>query len=156
MLGFLKSRALRIFPALLLCMTLLTLLGALMTTLSYREYFNSPATHQFFMINTSLYSYFENLPGVFETNKFGPAVDGTLWTLWIESRLYLTVAFLGVFCITTKQWKANIAIASLFAIGIFAPQQMILIGENAAHLRLAAFFGLGAFLYIASSNMKCN
>lgn len=156
MFGFLKSRALRIFPALLLCVTLLTLLGSLLTTLSYHDYFSSPITRQFFMTNTSLYSYFEKLPGVFEGNKFGPAVDGTLWTLWIESRLYLAVALLGVFCLTSTPWKANIAIVSLFIIGIFAPQQMILVGENSAHLRLAAFFGLGAFLYINRNFIPLN
>lgn len=85
---FLKARALRIFPGLVVCIALLVFLGAFLTVLDSASYWSAGETRKFFWTNSSLLGYRDKLPGVFETNKFGLAVNGSLWTLWIEARLY--------------------------------------------------------------------
>lgn len=153
---FIKARALRIYPALIVCIAVFLLLGAALTSFDQATYWGSRQTIDFFRINSSLFGYAEKLPGVFEANRHGPAVSGTLWTLWIEARLYLLVALLGVFGVVARRWLANLAIAGLVLLGIFAPQNMILIGENIHHLRLGIFFAAGAALYINRNFIPLN
>lgn len=90
---FLTYRGLRIFPALIVEVTLCALLlGPLMTSLPLAEYFT---TKQFF-------TYFGNiigivrmqLPGVFLTNPYPDVVNGSLWTLQPEFYCYLIMAAL--------------------------------------------------------------
>lgn len=98
---FLARRALRIFPALIVCVILTVfLLGPILTTHSYKEYFTDKHTWGY-LRNTALYiSYY--LPGVFENNKYPYAVNGSLWTLPIEFFMYFIVAIAGV--ISRNRW----------------------------------------------------
>jgi peptidoglycan/LPS O-acetylase OafA/YrhL len=90
---FLTYRGLRIFPALVVEVTLCALLlGPFMTSLPLAEYFT---TKQFF-------TYFGNivgivrmeLPGVFLDNPYPKVVNGSLWTLQPEFYCYLIMAAL--------------------------------------------------------------
>ncbi len=90
---FLTYRGLRIFPALVVEVTLCAiLLGPVMTSLPLAEYFT---TKQFF-------TYFGNiigvvrmeLPGVFLDNPYPKVVNGSLWTLQPEFYCYLIMAAL--------------------------------------------------------------
>jgi peptidoglycan/LPS O-acetylase OafA/YrhL len=89
---FLAFRAFRIFPALLVEVTLSALLlGPLFTRLLLHEYFS----------NSQFFRYFGNiigwitfyLPGVFETNRYN-IVNANLWTLPSEFDCYFITALL--------------------------------------------------------------
>jgi peptidoglycan/LPS O-acetylase OafA/YrhL len=86
-LRFLLRRSLRIFPALIACvlMTVL-LLGPVVTRLPMTDYLVSPVTWDY-LSNIALYVRF-GLPGVFESNTFPNAVNGSLWTLPVEFVAY--------------------------------------------------------------------
>jgi peptidoglycan/LPS O-acetylase OafA/YrhL len=92
---FLARRALRIFPALVVCTLLSVLvLGPLLTTLPLADYFASPHTVGY-LRNIALYiGYY--LPGVFEHNRVANAVNGSLWSLPVEFAMYLVIAAVGV------------------------------------------------------------
>lgn len=94
---YLKARLLRIYPGLLGVVLLsMFLLGPLMTRLSLSSYFTHPDTWGYLRVLALVKtSYF--LPGVFETNVFPYAVNGSLWTLFFETAFYLFV--LGLFWI---------------------------------------------------------
>jgi len=102
---FLQRRALRIFPGLIACTVLsVVLLGALLTSLPLVDYFSHPSTRGYFS-NIALYITFY-LPGVFETNRFGNAVNGSLWSLPAEFSMYLALALFGLLRVPRAGWVA--------------------------------------------------
>lgn len=112
--AFLAARALRILPALVVCVALCTFaLGPLVTTAA--DYWRHPQTWKYFLANAQLLretQYF--LPGVFETLP-DRAVNGSLWSLPIEGKLYLVMAFLGLLSLH-RRWRFNV----LYVAGLVA------------------------------------
>lgn len=85
--GYLVSRGLRILPALIACVAITTLvMGPLLTTAA--DYWSSPQTWEYLLVNASLLLNRFQLPGVFQGHPTD-AVNGSLWTLPNEARLYL-------------------------------------------------------------------
>lgn len=98
---FLLSRILRIYPA-LIGVVILTVfvLGVLVTTVSLKEYFSSELTYKYLTRNSFLLSGVKyNLPGVFTENVYPSAVNGSLWTLPIEVKLYVLLLLFYLLCI---------------------------------------------------------
>ena len=90
------ARVLRIYPALLL-MLLLTVfvLGAIFTSLPLASYYLHPQLYFYLMKCVTLIAgvaYY--LPGVFDRNPYKGAVNGSLWTMVYEVKMYI---FLGLF-----------------------------------------------------------
>lgn len=93
---FFLARALRVFPALWV-MLLLTVfvLGLSFTTQSASQYLADAATHSYLRKCATLFrgvSY--HLPGVFAGNPLPLAVNGSLWSLPVEVRMYTVLALL--------------------------------------------------------------
>ena len=94
---FTAARALRLLPGLAVVVTLTALLlGPAMTVLPLAEYLTDPATPAYVLRNLSLAFLQYPLPGVFEGNPYGPAVNGSLWTLFHEALCYALVLALGL------------------------------------------------------------
>jgi peptidoglycan/LPS O-acetylase OafA/YrhL len=146
---FLWARALRIFPAYLLCLIVTAfLLGAIYTSLPLKKYLHSPAVVGYVTDNARLnVSMAWDLPGVFETNPTRTTVNGSIWTLPAEFRMYLWVALVGTLGILSRRWMCNIAIFTLFGIGMAFPLNDIIL-IPAFFLHLAGMFGIGVFFYI--------
>jgi peptidoglycan/LPS O-acetylase OafA/YrhL len=91
--SFLVSRGLRIFPGLLCAMVLSVLvMGPLLTSLPLFDYFARGQTWIYFLkCSTLVAGVTYALPGVFETNPIPQAVNGSLWTLPWEIRMYLLI-----------------------------------------------------------------
>ncbi len=91
---FAWARILRIFPALWIVLTLsVFVLGASFTTLPLRSYFSSLKIYTYLgRCATLITGVSYNLPGVFTTNPFPSSVNGSLWTMPDEVRLYLILA----------------------------------------------------------------
>lgn len=94
-LDYIWSRFLRIFPGLFLVILLTTLCGVFITTLSAGDYFTDKTTWKYFTRNILGFSIKYELPGVF-MNNHSTAVNGSLWTIPLELRLYLVVLLLGL------------------------------------------------------------
>jgi peptidoglycan/LPS O-acetylase OafA/YrhL len=94
LIKFLWARALRIYPALwvMLVLTVFALAPAL-TTWPLADYMTSPKTREYFeKCATLLGGVRWSLPGVFESLPLKGEFNGSLWTLPVELRLYLTLA----------------------------------------------------------------
>lgn len=91
------ARILRIIPALMVVCTLSALvLGGLMTSLDTSQYFAHQQVWKY-IINNSLMIHTEyKLPGMFVDNPYPEAVNGSLWSLRYEMRMYIAMAILGV------------------------------------------------------------
>lgn len=87
------KRCSRIWPALIVYVLFVTFIaGPFITSLTVREYFfNSGITR--YLKNILFYIEY-NLPGVFYTNPYPYAVNGSLWTLPVEMLMYLAVPFI--------------------------------------------------------------
>lgn len=91
LLNFLRARALRIFPALMLVVLVAALIfGPLWTTLSLRDYFSDSQTW-WYLLNVKLFPMQDSLPGVFKENFIRNAVNGSLWTLPYEVMCYVAL-----------------------------------------------------------------
>ena len=92
--GYLASRALRILPALVVCVVVSVLvLGPLLTTAP--DYWRQSVTWRYLWSNATLYRAEYFLPGVFETLP-NHAINGSLWTLPIEASLYVLLLVAGL------------------------------------------------------------
>lgn len=148
---FLWRRAVRIYPALwvvvLLCAAVL---GPALTTVSVADYWKSSVTQDYFL-NASAYWIRALLPGVFESNPWPAAVNGSLWSLPYELSCYLLLAGLALF---PGQLRAKVLGCFLGFTGLWAwhlqtgamPSRLVFIGFDVFHAKLGATFFLGAVI----------
>jgi peptidoglycan/LPS O-acetylase OafA/YrhL len=139
--SYLIARLLRIVPA-FLCILLVSalVLGPLFTSLGMPEYFRAPEVRQYVVKNLHFSSDMAwTLPGVFQGNRT-TTINGSLWTLPAEMRMYLLVAALGVFGMLRNRLLGTVAIAALLVAGLVDPQ---LLPVHSDWMRLGAFFCIG-------------
>lgn len=138
---FLTARLLRIVPAFLFVLVVSALvLGPLFSTLDSATYFSSADVHRYITRNLAFSSEMAwTLPGVFADHRM-PAVNGSLWTLPAEMRMYLLVAALGVFGLLRNRALGTAALVALVLAGLVHPR---LLPVHQDWLRLGAFFCLG-------------
>ncbi|OWY05578.1 hypothetical protein B6V75_05570 [Thioclava sp. F1Mire-8] len=99
---YVRARVARIYPGLIVSISLVTfVIGPIFSRLSPADYLASVETWLAWLGNVSLVRLDYNLPGVFEGNPY-PTVQGSLWTLPVEIRLYVVVALLGVLGLMRK------------------------------------------------------
>ena len=143
---FLWARLLRIYPAYLLCLLgTAFVLGAACTSLPLHDYYGSHEVMRYVSKNVQLgKGLVWDLPGVFTGNPKLAYVNGSIWTLPAEVRMYLWVALAGVLGILSRRWCCHLLLAVLFVCGLLAPAHVPLV-PLASFLRLAGYFALGVF-----------
>lgn len=73
------------------------MLGWAVTTMPSTEYWAARGTWINFLNNVMGLATVQTLPGVFESNPFARAVNGSLWTIRYELFMYLLLASLAWF-----------------------------------------------------------
>jgi peptidoglycan/LPS O-acetylase OafA/YrhL len=98
-ISFVTARILRIYPALIAAVLFCVfVIGTAYTRLPISLYFSDNGIYRFLFHNMTLLGKLEfNLPGVFENNPLKNAVNGSLWTLPVEVRLYASLTILSGF-----------------------------------------------------------
>jgi peptidoglycan/LPS O-acetylase OafA/YrhL len=142
---YLAARALRIFPALIVCVSLCVfVLGAVLTTSP--DYWQSSQTWKYLLRNITLDKAQYFLPGVFE-NLPNKAINGSIWSLPVEFRLYLLLAALGLLRLL-RGWRYN----TLFVVGVIAGFALLdpatLPPWKTANLWCLAFFATGTLAWV--------
>ena len=99
--AFIRARALRLFPALFVMTLFTSLVGGIWLTIS-DEYWGVVPSYILRTVTFSglFFDFGQELPGLFVSNPFSEAVNGSLWSLRFEVLCYLGVvaaALLGVF-----------------------------------------------------------
>ena len=150
--GYLVSRGLRILPALLVCVALTTfVLGPLLTTAA--DYWRQPMTWNYFLVNASLLLSRFQLPGVFETHPLD-VVNGSLWTLPNEARLYILLMFawlLGL--LAAKRYTPLWALAMLVGYAL-ARHYWPLPDHIQKYGECTAFFITGTLLWVNRERIR--
>ena len=92
---FLTKRFLRIWPGLVVCLVVTVMLIATILPAIRTELLLSPATYSY-VLNNSVLNIQWGLPHVFEGRHYY-AINGSLWTLPLEVKMYGTVLICGIF-----------------------------------------------------------
>lgn len=148
LLPYLNNRARRMFPALgAVVLSSVFVLGPLATRLPVLEYFTHPMTWEY-LLNLVLHPiYF--LPGVFESNFYPNAVNGSLWSIPPQFLSYLLVPM--IFLVPWRQVRvmlwATLFIAMLWVDATGAFSSSIIWGNDFAQASAAlALFAMGALI----------
>jgi peptidoglycan/LPS O-acetylase OafA/YrhL len=122
----------------------------MLTEVPLATYFSMPAPESPFDYayrGLSIFQMPHFLPGMFVHNLAAKQVNTPLWTISVESTLYLWVAGAGVLRLLRLPWLTSIAIAALFSYLVLLPMsrgQYALIPQ--LHTTVQGFFGAGAIL----------
>lgn len=155
---FIIARALRIYPALIVSVVFCILLGGILTTFNFSDYFSSNELIKFILYNsTIIITDYQTLPGVFATAPYDPSINGSLWTLPWELRMYLVLLGAGLVKLISQYLKIKVNIFTIVIIAIACTstyyhfqyhfsQEVHWFYSKAARF-LSAFF-LGASIYI--------
>lgn len=148
LLPYLSNRARRLFPALFaVVLGSAFIVGPLSTRLPVLEYVLHPMTWEY-LLNLALHPYYF-LPGVFESNFYPSAVNGSLWSIPPQFLSYLLIPIVFL-----APWR-NIRIplwAALFVGALWADSTgnfsgSIIWGNDFSQAFAAlALFAMGAFL----------
>jgi len=97
LMAFVWARALRIYPALIVALFFCVfVVGLAFTNLPWSDYVGHKRTLLYFFVNSLMIkSPLHELPGVFTENAYAKAVNGSLWTLPWELRMYFLLAIVG-------------------------------------------------------------
>lgn len=114
---FVWARVLRIFPALLIMLLLVVFgLGIFFTTLPVTSYLTNSAIYEYLLKCATLINGVAfHLPGVFESNPYKKAVNGSLWTMPYEVRMYAILAVGWVVLGVIKKSRLEIFKAAVVA-----------------------------------------
>jgi len=149
LVAFAAARALRIYPALFVAVALSIGLAATATLLPWRAFVTSPVTIDFAWRNALAWEVRYVLPGAFVDNPYREAVNGSLWTLPVELRLYVAVAIAGMARLLARTNRCTVLLAALVALFALEPEWLPLEPQSAGVRNLALLFGLGALAYVA-------
>ncbi|MCF6244081.1 MAG: acyltransferase [Sulfurovum sp.] len=160
LIAFAWARILRIYPGLIAAMIFCVfVIGILFTNLTTAEYLSDSQTYKYFFKNIILFFNVEfNLPGVFQGLPFSSTVNGSLWTLPYEVRMYVILAFILTLVVFFKRKTKSITFKKVFLfIGLFSIFILLLnhfytLREGSIFvenmIRLGSAFFVGAMFYI--------
>ena len=106
LLRFAAARVLRIYPAYIVCLLVtVALVGLFFTRLTLHDYLGDRATWRYLSHNLGLTGLQYTLPGAFaDSRNYAGVVNGSLWSLALEARLYLYLAVLAL--LQVLRWRA--------------------------------------------------
>lgn len=153
--AFVWARVLRIYPALIVAILFCVfVVGLWFTTNSFSEYLSSQETYKYLIKNSILFFGVEyRLPGVFLDVPYEGSVNGSLWTLPYEVKMYAILALiLGSVTYIGKRVdlfsiRNTMLFIGIFSIGlhVFNHFQPVLPEK---FIRLFSMFFIGSAFYI--------
>lgn len=114
-LVFLWNRALRIYPALIVCVIFTVVLGLVFST-DLHAYFGPKLLSYVGKNTTLLFGVRTGVPGVFETNSFREALNGSLWSLPYEVKMYIVL----VLCLAVARYNLYTPIVIFISAALLA------------------------------------
>lgn len=161
MKDFITKRFFRIYPPLVVCIIFCVSLGLIFTDLTIINYLKDPQLYKYILGNLKLIWNEHFLPGVF-TDHPNQGVNGSLWSITLEARLYIMVGMFGMFGLLKYRDTANIVIIFLIFGVLTFPNLMPLVGSNQELFGLGVFpqytitFLIGGLIYYNNKNFIMN
>lgn len=158
--AFVWARILRIYPALIGAIIFCVLIvGLFFTTNTSSEYLFHQQTYKYFLKNITLFfgvNY--HLPGVFADIPYKNSVNGSLWTLPYEVKMYAYLAIIGSTIVYyQKRLCKNILKIAFLSIAIIAISANIInhfqLFASAKFTHLFSMFFVGTAFYVCRNNI---
>ena len=150
---FMKSRCLRIFPGLFVCLlATVFLLGPVVTTLGAASYLTDPDLYVNVIRNLTLVSLHFRLPGVFEHLPLD-GVNGSLWTLPVEFGLYVLVGLFGLLGVLFSRRAYLPFILCVCVAAVFLGLKLRVVPNQGDYVRLCILFAAGSALRVYSDRI---
>lgn len=146
LVAYVEARILRIYPALWAAIAFMLVAGWILSPYGPLEFLRSEQTLDYVVGSASLVDMHYVLPGVFTQNP-SHAVNGSLWTLPVEIRMYLFVALIGLLGMLRRRLLFNVVVGAAVAAAVIWPESIPLLA-NREHAEIASFFAAGSFLYV--------
>lgn len=149
---FFSARIRRIFPALIFVILLTVfVLGPIVTSLNIVEYLTNKKTY-LYLLNIVLIPV-HKLPGVFESNVYNLAVNGSLWTLPFEFLCYFgTFIIYKMKCLNAKFLnKLFIPVLIIFLLTNYF--QIPIFNYFKGHYRAVYMYYFGMLFYVNRNNI---
>jgi peptidoglycan/LPS O-acetylase OafA/YrhL len=146
---FVAARALRIYPALAAAVVLTVVLAGLSSVLDWRTFLGHPRTIDYVLHVTTGWEMRHQLPGAFPMNPAPEDVNGSLWTLPIELRLYVAVLIAGVVGLLARPIIFAGVLALALALVTWTPGGFALLQFNPMTQGMMLLFGLGSLACVA-------
>ena len=125
--NYIWKRFLRIQPMLVLvCVLSVFFIGPVFSTLNMNEYFKEKDSYTYFRNTMPLFGIQFTLPQVFTNNIAENGVNGSLWTLIVEERLYLLLGILFLF----KSYNKKILLSLILILNILYFFHFVFFNEN--------------------------
>lgn len=158
--AFLKARLLRIYPGLWV-MLLITvgLLGGMVSRLPVADFWRSPEVLGYLShCGTLIGGVRFKLPGLFADNPFPDSVNGSLWTLPYEVRLYAWLLALWILsrAFGSRRLKVLSWIVVGYALGtlVFVIAGLFFPLKVSPFIRLSMMFALGASAFVLKDQVR--
>ncbi len=146
---FLALRIIRIFPALAVEVLISALIiGPLLTSVQWREYFSSPVLFSYFLNVTGDIHFY--LPGVFVDNPTASYVNAQLWTIPLELYSYIVLTVIVLFGIAKrKTWLFTMTFGLALLMTVlpqFGLMELPPYGPLKSSLILSFLFGVSLYI----------
>ncbi len=125
--NYIWKRFLRIQPMLILvCLASILVIGPIFSSLSINEFFRQESTFTYFRNIMPLFGIQFGLPAVFGNNPAESGINGSLWTLIVEERLYLIIGILFLF----KEYGKALLLILIGILNLLYFVNIVFYGEN--------------------------
>jgi peptidoglycan/LPS O-acetylase OafA/YrhL len=156
LLSFLSARVLRIFPALWVAVPFTIIVSSFASPVPWGRYLTHPQTLKYWLHNSLLWDLEFHLPGAFLHVPVARDVNGSLWTLPVELRLYWVCAGLGLLGLYAIRPVFNAFLLTVMLVGVMTKVEAMPFINNlqAAQWELAFLFGMG--FYVNRNEIRLN
>ena len=156
---FISARCLRIFPALLIMLVLTVFgLGVFFTTLPVQSYITAPEIYYYLVkCATLITGVADTLPGVFHDNPYKNSVNGSLWVLPYQIRMYAILAIIWVALGIKKSIRLRTfelaIVTGAFVAGVLVMTYYFYLIADSTFLSLFFMFFSGAAFYVLKEHI---
>lgn len=156
LVAFVWARILRIYPALIVAVLFcIFVVGLFFTVEGIADYLSDPRTFTFFKRNSTLFWGVKyELPGVFEQLPFKGAINGSLWTLPYEVKMYAYLAAIAMgLALLQRRLQRSLLRAVFLLIALAAAGANVFnhfwpfASVHFVHLSAMFFFGVAYYLH---------
>jgi len=155
LIEFLSARCLRIFPALWIAVPFTIIVASFASAVPWGRYLTHPQTLRFWLNDSILVNMKFTLPGAFLHLPVPRNVNGSLWTLPTEFRMYLVCAGLGLLGIYASRSIFNALCLTFVLAGAVTRIEALPFVEHDIHVAGWVFaFMIGAAFYVNRDQIR--
>jgi peptidoglycan/LPS O-acetylase OafA/YrhL len=148
LVAFAAARILRIYPALIAAALFSVAMAGAFSTVPWRDFLLDPQTLRF-VVNDSVGWRIEFfLPGAFVENAVPRAVNGSLWTIPIELRMYVGCAIAGALTLLARRVLFNAVFVAGVILFAVRSDWFVFVSNVPDSAQLVLSFALGAFAWV--------